>query len=65
MSDVIADFRRDTRGVAVIFFAIMSTVICLTIGTDVDHFCNTLDPSELQDASRGIATNLGSVSLVR
>lgn len=34
-------------------------------GTDVDHFYNTLDPNELKDAFRDIATKLGSVSLVR
>jgi len=34
-------------------------------GTDVEHFYNTFDPGELQDAFRDIATKLGSVSLVR
>lgn len=34
-------------------------------GTDIDHFYNTLDPNELKDAFRDIATKLGSVSLVR
>lgn len=34
-------------------------------GTDIDHFYNTMDPLELRDAFRDIATKLGSVSLVR